>query len=169
MKKKHAPAPDETSLSNVDSDPTLVRHHLLVGWWSLLVFLTLGIALEYMHAFRVGAYVDLGEAETRRLMWTLAHAHGVLISVVHLGFAFTVHFLLGWSTRTRVVASCCLTAAGIFMPFGFFLGGMFVYDGDPGLGILLVPPGALLLFIAVFCTGVATIRNRPSVALVRAR
>jgi hypothetical protein len=38
------------------------------------------------------------------------------------------------------------------MPAGFFLGGVFIYAGDPGLGILLVPVGGILLFIAVFMT-----------------
>jgi hypothetical protein len=38
------------------------------------------------------------------------------------------------------------------MPAGFFLGGVFVYAGDPGLGILLVPVGGILLFAAVFMT-----------------
>ena len=33
---------------------------------------------------------------------------------------------------------------------GFFLGGLFVHAGDPGLGILLVPVGAALLFAAVW-------------------
>ncbi len=27
------------------------RRHLRFGWWSLLVFLTLGIALESLHGF----------------------------------------------------------------------------------------------------------------------
>lgn len=159
---------DEVDSSMEVSGATLVRFHLVAGWWSLLVFLTLGIALEYMHAFRVGSYIDLGEPEVRRLMWTLAHAHGVLLSVVHLGFAFTVYFLVGWASRGRGVASSCLTAAGVFMPLGFFLGGLFIYDGDPGLGIYLVPPGALLLFVAVFLTGVATIKNRRPPAQARA-
>jgi hypothetical protein len=41
------------------------------------------------------------------------------------------------------------------MPVGFFLGGLFVYAGDPGLGILLVPVGGLLLFVAVLLTALA--------------
>ena len=38
------------------------------------------------------------------------------------------------------------------MPMGFFLGGVVIYDGDPGLGILLVPIGGILLFVAVLLT-----------------
>ena len=41
--------------------------HLCFGWWQLLVFLSLGIALEVMHGFKVGWYLD-ADHETRRLM-----------------------------------------------------------------------------------------------------
>jgi hypothetical protein len=34
------------------------------------------------------------------------------------------------------------------IPAGFFLGGAVVHGADPGLGILLVPLGALLLLLA---------------------
>ena len=42
--------------------------HLRVGWWSLLVFLTVGIVLETLHGFKVGFYLDVGN-DTRRMMW----------------------------------------------------------------------------------------------------
>ncbi len=35
------------------------------------------------------------------------------------------------------------------MPGGFFIGGVSIYAGDPGLGIVLVPVGGVLLFAAV--------------------
>jgi len=38
------------------------------------------------------------------------------------------------------------------MPSGFFLGGLFIYAGDPGLVILLVPVGGILLFAAALLT-----------------
>ena len=37
----------------------------------------------------------------------------------------------------------------VLMPLGFFLGGVLNSEGDPSLGILLVPPGALLLIVAL--------------------
>jgi heme A synthase len=161
QKKTQNAESDESGAPPVEDPPhACARLHLCIGWWSLLVFLTLGIGLEYLHAFRVRSYVDLGESEVRRLMWTLAHAHGVLISVVHLGFAFTVFLVAEWNSRSRGLASSCLTAAGLLMPLGFFLGGAFVYDGDPGVGVFLVPPGALLLFTAASLTGVAMLKAR---------
>jgi len=124
------------------------------GWFTLLVFLTLGLGLETLHGFKVQAYLSVMN-ETRRLMWTLAHAHGALLGLAHLGFAFSVHCTPTWISRTRTFASYSLLAAGVLMPGGFFLGGIWVYAGDPGLGILLVPVGGILLFAAVLCAALS--------------
>ena len=129
----------------------LARKHVRIGWWSLLVFLTLGIGLETMHGFKVGWYLETANT-TRRLMFTLAHAHGVLISLVHLGFGFTLSWKPVWPGGGKRIASAALTAAVVLIPGGFFLGGVWIYGGDPGLGILLVPLGAICLFISVLVT-----------------
>ncbi len=126
------------------------------GWWSLLVFLTLGIGLESLHGFKVGWYLNVAD-ETRRLMWTLAHAHGTLLSILHLVFSVTACGDCRRGVPPRPVvwrrwASACLFGATVLLPGGFLLGGIFVYDGDPGLGVLLVPLGALLLWVAVWLT-----------------
>ena len=47
--------------------------NLRFGWWSLLVFLSLGGVLEILHGFKIGWYVDVG-SDMRQLMFTLAHA-----------------------------------------------------------------------------------------------
>jgi hypothetical protein len=133
---------------------TLSRRHLRLGWWSLLIFLTLGIVLETLHAFKLGWYLNVSN-ETRRLMWTLAHAHGALLGVIQIAFGLTVRWLPLWTDRRRTFAGCCLTGANLLLPGGFFLGGIFVHGGDPGLGILLVPLGGLLLFVGVFLTAQA--------------
>jgi len=128
--------------------PELSRLHLRIGWWALLVFLSAGTALELMHGFKLGFYLDVSN-ETRRLTWTLAHAHGSLLAILNLVFAATLKLVPGWVGTSRLVASRCLIGALILLPTGFLLGGAFVHAGDPGLGILLVPPGAALLFAAV--------------------
>lgn len=132
-------------------DSALVQRHLRVGWWALLLFLTLGLVLEALHGFKVGFYLKVSN-ETRRLMWTLAHAHGTLLGLVNLGFAFTVRFLPDRAAGERGLASICLRVATVLMPAGFFFGGVWVHAGDPGLAILLVPVGGVLLFVAVFVT-----------------
>jgi hypothetical protein len=125
----------------------LVGRHLTAGWFLVLLFLLLGTGLEVLHGFKVGWYLDV-TSSTRRLMWTLAHAHGTLLGLVNLGFAATLRAreLPG---RPSVAASACLLAASVLLPGGFFLGGLKVYGGDPGLGIYLTPIGALLLATAV--------------------
>lgn len=144
-----ANAPSETEpAAQEDSLAIVVRRHLRFGWVSLLIFLTLGLALEAMHGFKVQAYLNVMN-ETRRLMWTLAHAHGTLLGLAHIAFAFTVHCTPAWPARGRTIASGALIGAGVLMPGGFFLGGIWVYAGDPGLGIVLVPVGGVLLFAAV--------------------
>ena len=143
-----------------DSAGRYHRRHQFIGWWSLLIFLTLGAVLELMHGFKVGWYLDVSN-ETRRLVWRLAHAHGALIGLLHLGFASSVHYLEAGGRRRFRFASPCLIAGGVLLPAGFLLGGFFVHGGDPGLGILLVPVGAALLFVAVLLSACsATWRKR---------
>ena len=125
------------------------RRHLRIGWWWLLTFAALGLALEAFHGFKVSAYLDVSN-ETRRLMWRLAHVHGTLLGVVHILFGLTVK-VMGEAAISRVRStSSALQWAGILLPAGFFLGGVRFYSGDPGLGVLLVPIGAVLLLLALW-------------------
>lgn len=136
----------------------LVHRHMFIGWWSLLLFLTLGIVLEGLHGFKVTWYLGV-DTEVRRLMWTLAHSHGTLIALIHVAFAFSLSQISSSSSTPLTIASQCLLGAGILIPIGFFLGGLFCYTGDPGLGILLVPPGAILLFLSVFLIAIQFTRK----------
>jgi hypothetical protein len=139
------------------STEAVIRRHLRFGWIALLVFLVLGVFLEAMHGFKVGWYLDAGE-ETRRLLLTLAHAHGVLLALVNLAFAATLATAPGLDARPIRIASPCLVGAGILLPAGFLLGGLVTYGGDPGLGVFLIPPAALLLFAGVAAVAFAALR-----------
>ena len=129
--------------------PDYVRRHLRFGWWSLFVFLLLGATLETLHGFKAGFYLDVSN-ETRRLMWTLAHAHGALLGIVNVAAGVTLRALpeLPGDARIRLI-SATLRAATVLLPAGFFAGGVTFYSGDPGVGIALVPVGAACLAIAV--------------------
>ena len=120
--------------------------NLRFGWWSLLVFLSLGGVLEILHGFKIGWYVDVGN-DMRRLMFTLAHAHGTALALVNIAAGLTARNVKALTPRASVCFS--LIWAGILFPAGFFLGGVVTYGGDPGLGIWLVPIAALLLFYSV--------------------
>jgi hypothetical protein len=131
----------------------LALRNIRFGWWSLLVFLSLGLILEALHGFKVGCYLDARNS-VRREMWTLGHAHGTLIALVNLAFGLTLrHLRAGEESLHRLrLASRSLIAAAILMPLGFLGGGLMPYGGDPGLAIALVPLGGALLFLGVILT-----------------
>jgi hypothetical protein len=141
----------------------LRQRHVIVGWLGLLLFLALGIVLEMMHGFKAGFYLDV-QNSSRRLMWTLAHTHGTLFSLIHIAFACSLAALRVTSLGLLNLISKCLIGALVLMPLGFFSGGLWLYGGDPGIGIFLVPIGALLLLagVAMFC--VTLWRDRTTVA-----
>ena len=141
-------------------DADYTRRHLRFGWSTLVLFVVLGAVLETLHGFKVGWYLDVGN-ETRRLMWTLAHAHGTLLALVHIAFALTVRVGPPADPRRRRLASSGLLLASLLLPGGFFLGGIVVHGGDPGLGILLVPVGAVLLLGAALLTALDLGRRLP--------
>lgn len=120
--------------------------HLRHGWWSLLAFISLGLVLETLHGFKVGWYLD-ADVTMRRLMFTLAHAHGTLVALVNIAAGLTLRGVAGLDLDAA--ASQSLRWGSLLLPAGFFLGGLVIHDGDPGLGILLVPVGALLLLFGV--------------------
>jgi hypothetical protein len=139
---------------------SITHRHLRFGWWALLLFLSLGLVLESLHGFKIGWYLNVSN-QTRRLLWTLAHAHGTLLALVNVIFAVSLPRLTGWSVSRRRLASKCLLSASVLLPAGFLLGGTTIYAGDPGLGILLVPLGALLLLVSVLLTAQGTSATPP--------
>ena len=149
--------PDEPENRNeaLEGAAEIAHGHLAFGWWNLLLFIALGAVLEGLHALKIGFYLDVSN-ETRRLMWTLAHAHGTLFGLVHIAFALSLAGLAGLTRAKLGLASRCLYAGTTAMPLGFFLGGLFVYEGDPGLPILLAPLGAVAIFVAVLLIALAT-------------
>jgi hypothetical protein len=136
----------------------IARRHQLFGWWGLLLFLTLGLALETLHGFKIGAYLD-PEHRNRRLMWTLAHAHGTLISLVNIVFAAGLVQFGRWTPGRLRLASFILIDALFLLPTGFFLGGVWHTETDPWLGVLLVPLGAILLLAAVALIAVSVTKS----------
>jgi hypothetical protein len=140
------------------ADGVYVQRHLRFGWISLGVFAALGLVLETLHGFKVAAYLDVSN-ETRRLMWTLAHAHGVLLAVVHVLFALCLRLVPGLGGARQPFISSALVGSSVLLPGGFFLGGLVFYGGDPGLGIVLVPVGAVLLLAAIGSIAASTRRR----------
>jgi len=119
--------------------------HLRLGWSALFFFAVLGVLLEALHAFKVPWYLGVA-TESRRLLFTLAHAHGVGLALVNLALAATCQRM---PRSLSPAASHALVLGTILVPGGFFLGGLFVHGGDPGLGAILIPPGALCVLVAL--------------------
>jgi hypothetical protein len=149
------PTPPPPAHASSESElAAAVRAHLRFGWIALLVFGTLGLVLEALHAFKSGAYLGVGN-ETRRLMWTLAHAHGIGLSLLNMVYAATLHLAFVRIPARLHVASRMLRWGSVLLPGGFFLGGFLTYGGDPGLGVLLAPIGALLVWLCALFVALA--------------
>ena len=121
-----------------------IRKTLRAGWLLLAISLPFGVTLEALHGFKVQAYLA---SDMRREMWRLAHAHGTLLGILCLVSGLLAEAHIAEAVRPRVLAMICWGA--VLMPLGFFLGGVLNSEGDPSLGILLVPVGALLLVVAL--------------------
>ncbi|HMI87615.1 MAG TPA: hypothetical protein VK550_26195 [Polyangiaceae bacterium] len=130
--------------SQVQDADRAVRRTLSTGWWLLAVSLPLGVTLEALHGFKVDAYLG---SEARRELWRLAHAHGTLLGILCLVFAALAERHVAPSVRRGVARQ--LAWGAVLMPLGFFFGGILNSEGDPSLGIVLVPVGAGFLFVAL--------------------
>jgi hypothetical protein len=118
---------------------------LRAGFLLLAVSLPLGITLEALHALKVPVYLH---SSMRRELWTLAHAHGNLLGILLLCFASLAERAFERPETRRGIARW-LVAGSVAMPIGFFAGGVLNYEGDPSLGILIVPLGAFCLLAAL--------------------
>lgn len=129
--------------------------NLRAGLWALCGFTALGLALETLHAFKVGFYLDVGH-ETRRLLWRLAHAHGVLLGLLNVCVALSAR---AWPELTDPRASRALLAALLLMPSGFLLGGVFARGGDPGASVGLAAAGGVALLFGLLKLAVRASRG----------
>jgi hypothetical protein len=125
------------------NDPSVTRA-LRAGWILLAVSLPLGVTLEALHGLKLRVYL---ESELRRELWRLAHAHGTGLGLLLLVFAAVAERHVAAAKRPAIARD--LVRGAVLLPAGFFLGGILNRAGDPSLGILLVPLGALFLLIAL--------------------
>ena len=119
--------------------------HLRVGAAALFGFAALGVLLESLHAWKASWYLGVA-GETRRFLFTLAHAHGVGLGLVNLALAAVLPSLPGALPPLGVALPRRRHAAGA----GRLLRRRPLRARRrPGLGALLVPPGALLVVVAL--------------------
>jgi hypothetical protein len=120
------------------------------AWFSLAFWMTAGLLLEGLIAFRTPAYL---QDPVRREMFRLAHAHGTVLNILMLvAGLYLAKGLIApptlalWSLRLGVVA----------MPLGFLLGGVWHYESDPGLGVFLAPVGGLMIIFGVIAAAMSS-------------
>ncbi|MBL9137065.1 MAG: hypothetical protein JNK85_14430 [Verrucomicrobiales bacterium] len=118
------------------------------GWLGLLFYLMAGIGLEVLHGWKVPWYLDVGQS-SRRLMWTLAHTHGSLFSVVAVVAAVSLPWVRMSVTKSAGCVAWGIMGGQVLMPLGFFLGGVWLKAGEPGVGVFLVPIGAAMMLMGV--------------------
>ena len=112
------------------------------GWIGIAVWMALGLLLEGLLAYRAPSYLEDAQ---RRELFRLAHAHGTVLNGLLVLAGLTLQQLKAFPK----LAALALRAGSLLMPLGFLLGGLSHPEGDPGLGIWLVPPGALLMVFGV--------------------
>ena len=133
-----------------EAQDTSTRRTVVAGFLLLAVFVPVGLTLEALHAWKVQVYFGSG---LRRELWTLAHAHGGVLGLLCLVYGSVAERWLDAARRESIATT--LRWGAVLMPVGFFAGGVLNSEGDPSLGILLVPVGAVLLLIALLRAGLA--------------
>ena len=129
------------------------ERHLRLSLALTGLFLALGLWLEAMIGLRAGGWVD---DPLRREFLRLGHAHGGILALLNLGVGLALERLATPEPWARVIRPAGLFGA-ILVGFGFVVGGLWHGPTDPGLPVLVVPAGALMLLGAV--VGAALVRR----------
>ena len=124
--------------------------HERFGWLLLAVGVAFGTFVESLLGFKSASFLL---DPIRRELWTMAHFHAAFLGLANLVYA---RFADGGGVpeRARRSISRALRAGSLLLPLGFLLGGVRHFEGDPGVGILLVPVGALLVVAAAIARAV---------------
>lgn len=123
------------------------------GWIGIACWMAVGLLLEGLLGYKAPGY--LGDAQ-RRELFRLAHTHGALLSAVLVLAALTG----GRFGAPPRLARASLRIGSVMMPVGFLLAGLWHPEGDPGLAIWMVPPGALLAIFGVVAMALSLTSSR---------
>ena len=123
---------------------------LFQGWVSLAFWMVAGLLLESLMAYKTPAYL---QDAVRRELFRLGHAHGTTLNLVLIVAALSGE---RFKVQPARAAQLALRLGACLMPLGFLLAGIWHYESDPGLGIWLVPAGALLLIFGVISFALAS-------------
>jgi hypothetical protein len=118
------------------------------GWASIALWMSVGLLLEGLLGYKIPAYLNDPQ---RRELFRLAHTHGTLLGILLVVAAL----VLQRGAAVPKAAHAALRIGAVLMPAGFLVAGIWHSEGDPGLAIWLVPPGALLVIYAAVAFALA--------------
>lgn len=121
------------------------ERHLRLSLALTGLFLAMGLWLEAMIGLRAGGWVD---DPLRREFLRLGHAHGGILALLNLGVGLALERLATPEPWARVIRPAGLCGA-LLVGLGFVAGGLWHGPTDPGLPVLVVPAGALMLLAVV--------------------
>lgn len=146
LSKSELPTPGSTAMRSQ-------RFALVQGWIGVALWMTFGLLLEGLLGYKAPAYLLDND---RRELFRLAHAHGTILSLLLVAAAICAARIYRQEMRAALMA---MRAGSVMMPLGFLLAGVWHYESDPGLGIWLVPPGALLMIFGVVAFAIAGVED----------
>ena len=117
------------------------------------MWIVFGLLIEGLIGFRSPTLLD---DSVRREMFRLAHAHGTLLNLVLIAAAICARLDL---IRLARLTAMGLRLAVVLLPIGFLFAGIWHFKDDPGVGIFLVPLGAVLLLTSAFQIGLTALRR----------
>ncbi len=143
--------PEKESLPIEPATPSVPSQLMIQAWAAIALWMILGLVLEGLLGYKSPAYL---QDSTRRELFRLAHTHGVLLNLLLIAAALCSR----WRTPPPM-AQHALRLGSVLMPIGFLLSGLWHPEGDPGIAIWLVPPGALLVIFSAIATALSWKRN----------
>jgi hypothetical protein len=132
-----------------DTTPAVhAQSHLRLSIAIIAMFMASGLWLEAMYGLRAEGWLD---DPLRREFLRLGHAHGGLLGIVNIALAWALERLqtpAAWAGKIRVAALLGALLVGL----GFMLGGLMHGPTDPGVAVLAVPAGAMMLLGSLIAT-----------------
>ena len=147
-----AEKPVAVESSQTEDNSKLMASLTFQAWIGIAFWMSFGLLNEGLIGFRIPGYVA---DDVRRELFRLAHAHGTLLSLMLLGAVFSLNRL----TDAPVFGIWALRSGAVALPLGFLLGGVWHFKGEPGLGVWLVPPSALLVIFGAITMALAFLQQ----------
>ncbi len=133
------------------------QRHLRLSLGLTALFLAMGLWLEAMIGLRMTGWVD---DPLRREFLRLGHAHGGILGVLNLGLGLALERLATPELWAGLIRRAAWTGA-LLVGVGFVAGGLMHGPTDPGLPVLVVPAGALMLVGSLVAAALVRPGDRP--------